>query len=365
MKNTAVFLPAFGNRPSQLVGRDQVVQAFLKGLSSPAGHPDRATILIGQRGMGKTALLLEFAEKAEQEGFVVTRATATEAVLDDILGAIQLKGSGVIGKKPKVKGVSAGAFGFSLGLTFTEEVEKGFSFLNKLTLLINELAKHDKGIVILVDEIQVHTSALRTLTAAYQHLVGEGKNIAIAMAGLPHAISSVLNDEVLTFFNRAKKVHLGPLSLSAVSVYYAKTLNRLGKKISSENLEYVVNATRGYPYLLQLIGYYLLEYSESSSEISRELIESACISAKRDMIENIYEPVFKPLSQKDRQFLQAMAKDSGVSRIIDIKKRLSASDSTVQAYRKRLLDAGVIANERRGELAFTLPYIDEYLRGEL
>jgi hypothetical protein len=34
------------------------------------------------------------------------------------------------------------------------------------------------------------------LISAYQHLVGEGKNVIIAMAGLPHAISDILNDEV-------------------------------------------------------------------------------------------------------------------------------------------------------------------------
>ena len=38
---------------------------------------------------------------------------------------------------------------------------------------------------------------MRVLTTAYQHLVGEGRNVAIAMAGLPHAVSSVLNDEFI------------------------------------------------------------------------------------------------------------------------------------------------------------------------
>ena len=363
MKDTSVFLPAFGNRPTKLIGRDHVVQAFLKGLSHPIGHPDRAMVIIGQRGMGKTALLLEFAEKAEGQGFIVARATATESLLDDILGMIQHKGFSMVGKRPKVKGVSAGAFGFSAGLTFSEEIDKSYSFLNKMILLVDELAKYDKGIVILVDEIQASTPALRVLTTAYQHLVGEGKDIVIAMAGLPHAVSSVLSDEVLTFFNRAKKIHLEPLSLSDVSVYYSKVLNNLGKEISPENLEVVVNETRGYPYLLQLIGFYLLEYADTSPEITPQHIELACRSARRDMIENIYEPVLKQLSKKDRQFLQAMAKDREVSQIAEVKKRLKASDSVVHTYRKRLLDAGVIASERRGELSFTLPYFNEYLDG--
>jgi len=364
MSNTTFFLPAFGNRPAQLVDRELVINNFVHGLSQPVGHPDRAVLLIGQRGMGKTALLLEFADRAEQLAFVVPRVTATENILEDLLGAIQLKGSRFIHDKPKVKGVSAGAFGFSVGLTFSEDVERNFSFVNKLTLLADELAKHGKGLVILVDEIQTHTSSLRILTTAFQHLVGENKNIVIVMAGLPHAISSTLSDEVLTFFNRAKKVYLGPLSLSAVSVFFTKVFTELGKKISRENLALIVEATRGYPYLLQLIGFYLLEYVGSAKSITREHIENAIASAKRDMVENIYDPVLKPLSQKDLQFLTAMVKDVGASRVTDIKTRMKTSNAVVQAYRKRLIDAGVIASERRGELAFTIPYIDEYLRGE-
>jgi predicted AAA+ superfamily ATPase len=96
MPDTTVFLPTFGNRPARLIGRDSVIEAFHKGLSHQVGHPDRATLLIGQRGMGKTALLLEFAECAEKEGFVVARVTATTAMLDDILGAIQRKGARLV-----------------------------------------------------------------------------------------------------------------------------------------------------------------------------------------------------------------------------------------------------------------------------
>lgn len=369
MDEKTVFLPAFGNRPSQLVGRDLVIKSFVEGLSQPVGHPDRATLLLGQRGMGKTALLLEFGDQAEQLGFVVARVTATDNMLEDLIGIIQRTGSSLVAKLPKVKGVSAGAFGFSVGLTFSDEVEKSFSFLNKLSLLVDELDKRDKGVVILIDEIQAKTEAMRTLTASYQHLVGEGKNVVIAMAGLPHAISDLLNDEVLTFFNRARKINLDPLSLNDVRIYYAKVFDELGIGISQADLEEAVEATRGYPYLLQLIGYYLLKYSQgpgpAPNRITHEHLEMAKTSSKWDMRENIYEPVLKPLSPKDLQFLQAMSMDKGPSRVGEIKERMHASAATVQIYRKRLIAAGVIAADRRGEVAFTLPYFGDYLRGEL
>jgi hypothetical protein len=315
--------------------------------------------------MGKTALLLAFAENAENQGFLVARATAGEEMLEDIIGTIQRKGTQYLKERPGVKSVSAGAFGFSLGLTFSDEVQRNFSFLNKMALLCDALEKHDKGVVILVDEIQANTSSMRILATTCQHLVGEGKNVVIAMAGLPHAISSVLNDDVLTFLNRAKKHRLEPLSLSAISIYYSSVFTDLKKSISPENLKRAVEATRGYPYLLQLIGYYLLGYSENSEEITVNQIDQALTSAKRDLIEDIYAPVLKPLSARDRQFLRAMSKDRGPSKVTVIEKRIKTTRGNVQAYRKRLMDAGIIASEQRGELELVIPYLGEYLRGEL
>ena len=155
------------------------------------------------------------------------------------------------------------------------------------------------------------------------------------------------------------------MSFSAISVRFARVFSKLGMEITSSNLDVLTEATLGYPYLLQLIGFYLLEYTGSSKTISREHIEKAINSAKRDMVENIYYPVLKPLSTRDRQFLEAMAKDRGASRTADIKDRMRTSNAVAQAYRKRLIDAGIVAPERRGELVFTVPFIAEYLRGEL
>ena len=365
MNRSSVFYPTFGNRPAQLVGRDEVVQDFVDGLMHTVGHPNRATLLIGQRGMGKTALLLEFASKAEDAGYITARVTANSQMLEDIIGMIYKNGNDYLKKHPKIRGVSAGAFGFSIGLTLQDAGAQNLSFLNQMILITEELKKHDLGLVLLVDEVQKQSVELQVLTTTFQHLVGEGRNIVLAMAGLPHAISSVLNDEVLTFFNRAHKVYLGPLNLNAISVFYSEVLDTLGLAISQENLETAVCATRGYPYLLQLIGYYLLKYAGKQSEITDEMVSRSLTSARRDLIDNIFSPVLKPLSDKDRQFLKAMAKDVEESKITDIKTRMKTSDATIQTYRKRLIDAGIIAAERRGYLALVVPYLGEYLRGEI
>jgi len=64
-------------------------------------------------------------------------------------------------------------------------------------------------------------------------------------------------------------------------------------------------------------------------------------------------------------FLKAMVQDPHGSAVSDIQKRMNVSQGYLQTYRKRLLDAGIIASARRGKLEIIVPYLREYLKSEL
>lgn len=363
MPAETVFQPSFGNRPEKIVGRAQVISDLMGGLRTRPGDRNRANVVIGQRGMGKTALLLEISDRAAEADFVVARVTSGVDMLSDILETIQMNGAPFVKKgRPRLRGFNAGAMGFSVGLTFSDEVKDNYGFRAKLSLLCDKLAESNKGVLILVDEVQPNSDQMRSLATAYQYLVGEGKNIAIIMAGLPASVSGVLNDSILTFLNRARKITLGPLSLGDIRAYYSSTFRSIGKRFAPGVLDTAVDATKGFPYLLQLVGYYLVEYSESQAEINASIARESIESAKRDLDADVLKTVLSPLSNTDLRFLMAMADDDGPSRIASIKERLGESDGYVQSYRARLLEAGVVVSERRGELKFTMPYLRDYLR---
>lgn len=73
--NQSLFQPTFGNRPEQYIGRDGVIDQFVAGLKEPIGSRNRCTLFLGQRGMGKTALLLELSDRAQKEGYDSTGHT--------------------------------------------------------------------------------------------------------------------------------------------------------------------------------------------------------------------------------------------------------------------------------------------------
>jgi hypothetical protein len=365
-KSLDVFLPTFGKRPKVIVGRDREIADFLNALKGQPGHPHRVTFFSGQRGMGKTALLLELAARAKTMGFVVARVAASENMLAEIIEEIQHQGEKYVsGSRQKIKGVNAGAVGFSFGLTFSDTAEKQYGFRVKLTMLCEELAKHGKGVLFLIDEMQASSAVMREFATSFQQLVGDDCNVALAMAGLPFAISAVLNDKLLTFLNRSHKVHLDSLDLNEVSLFYSRVFAEAEVDINARELERIVIATKGYPYLMQLIGYYIAQANCDRKNISSDQVKTAIANARHKLTEDLFAPIMRTLSQKDKQFLQAMAVDKSQSKVSDIQQRLGVASSYIQPYRRRLIAAEVIVSPQRGLLEFRVPYFGEYLRGEL
>jgi uncharacterized protein YbcV (DUF1398 family) len=103
----------------------------------------------------------------------------------------------------------------------------------------------------------------------------------------------------------------------------------------------------GYPYLLQLVGYHIFELLKDTRELTQDSVDMAIRNSRRALTENVFSPILKPLSAEDRRFLDAVATDRDSSKISDIKTRLKATDSHIQTYRLRMIEAGVAVSPKR------------------
>ena len=362
MKDT-IFVPAFGNRPRNLVGREEILQIFESNLQSTPGSRERATLILGQRGSGKTVLLLELAEMAQKQGMVVSSPTVVSKEMPKrILEKLTAAGGIYLEKeKPKVTGGTISAFGFGGGVEITPNDQPEKSFASRLIDVCKAINRHGKAVFILIDEAQANTEELRQLIVAYQEMVGADMNVFIALAGLPMTISSVLNDHVLTFLNRAQKIHLPPLRINDVEVYYRNMFSQLAISITDEMVTSAARETNGSPYLMQLIGHYITISSGPDGMISADRFTNAIAKAKEDFINDICQTTLAPLSEQDVAFLASMARDARESKVADIATRLNCTSAYVQTYKRRLIHAGVIEQRRRGEVSFAVPYLKEYL----
>ena len=364
MKSDKVFSPSFGNRPTYLVGRGDVVTDFEESLKDAPGARGRSVLFLGQRGMGKTVLLWELADRARELGFVVANPTVvSDALLDRIVEKVQEDGERVLkDKQGRLVGGSLGALGFSVGLQFSKEVRETKSAQHKLTQLARVLSEKGRGLLILVDEVQANSSSLRQLVIQYQELLGKGLNVAIAMAGLPTSVSSVLNDKVLTFLNRAKKTTLEPLNISDIDVFYETAFRDSGVDIAPELRKRAATRAQGSPYLMQLIGHNIVE--NSTGGVDEAVLNHAIDVAELDFKNDVCGTTVAALSEKDVEFLISMSTEESTSRVSDVAKRLQVSSDYAQKYRKRLINAGIIEPANRGSVKFSVPLLADYLREE-
>ena len=258
-----VFSPSFGNRPSFLVGRSQLLSQLEQGLQSRPGSRERTVVVLGQRGSGKTVLLWELADRMRKQGFAVASPTiVADGMLERILEKLEDDCQLYAGGKLHLAGGSVGALGFSAGIQLERGAAAAKSPQQRLVQLCRQLTAKDRGALILIDELQASSPEIRHLIGTYQEMVGEGLNVSLVMAGLPGAVSTTLNDKVLTFLNRARKVSLPPLEQGEVDAFFKRSFDSLGIAIESGLRRSASAYTAGSPYLLQLVGHYTCLYAE-------------------------------------------------------------------------------------------------------
>ena len=354
------FTPSFGEIPAHMAGRQQIVSDMIRAFSSERRRPDLTTLFSGARGTGKTTLLRLLAHKAEENGWVSVSTTALPGMLDDIEIGLRKNAAHLLEEDEQAHVTSIeiaplGAIGFEKSAT------PRTNWRYRMTDLIEQLDEAGSGLLITVDEIDPTLDEMVELAAVYQHLVGEGHHVALLMAGLPHNVSTLLSNKTVSFLRRAQGHALGKIADYDVSDALLRTIRENGRDADAEGLENAVSSIGGFPFLMQLVGFRSWDVHPADRVISNEDFARGIDLARAELEDRILGATFRELSDGDIKFLTAMLEDEGDSKIADLVERLDRSSAVVSQYRRRLIDAGVIGERRRGVVGFDLPYFRDYL----
>ncbi|CAN5658534.1 ATP-binding protein [soil metagenome] len=363
------FRPTFGVSPPVVAGRYDLIEEFRIGLQEGPGAPARASLYLGPRGSGKTVLLNELEDVARAEGWHVVSETASPGLIDRLVGEhLPALLAELDPRQISTRLKDASAFGVGIGWERDEQHVVRPGLRSQLTLLTDVIGEQQlaAGVLLTVDEIHGGTTAeLRELATTVQHCFREQRPLAIAVAGLPAAVHErLLDDQVLTFFRRADRHHLGSVDLDDVAEAIEQPVVAAGKAIDADALEAAAAATRGYPFMIQMVGWQLWRAAGSAATITMAMVRRAVPVAVRRMGELVHEPALADLSRGDQAFLAAMATDDGPSRTGELARRMDVDDNWISQYRRRMIDAEIIRPIRRGEFDFELPYLREYLRAK-
>ncbi|QOL35058.1 ATP-binding protein [Bifidobacterium lemurum] len=370
------FKPTAGKMPPILVGRETAIEEFAEGIDNGAGAPGRIMLVTGQRGYGKTVLLTEFRRLAAERQWETIAETASPGVVSRLIEALSPSGMHV---EQATVAPSIGITGLATASIGQLNIASSTAPLTLRNAMFKRLESRKiskgKGILITIDETQAASrDDLVAIATAVQHVIGaidetntpdqDKKGIAIVFAGLPSTINDLVNDEVTTFLRRALRCELTNVPITDVKNSFLSVVAESNKTIGDDEALKAAVHTDGYPYMIQLIGYYMWQSAQRRhcAEITDEDVTNGIADASRVFDDAVCAPVLDGLTSAERLFVSAMVPDHPAdSAISDIEKRTKRSRSWVNKYRASLIKNTLIRSTGYGRVAFAIPHIGEYL----
>ncbi|WIM66847.1 ATP-binding protein [Corynebacterium breve] len=362
------FRPTFGASPKVWAGRTTVLDEFTTALESGPGHPNRSLIISGSRGIGKTVLLTELEDKARATGWVVIRASGREGMAETLTNSTipELIESLEPAPKRKFTGFNVAGLG-GVRSELVDEQPVAPRLVTRLHQLLTLLK--GTGVLFTIDEIQDSNPAdLTEIAVAYQDLVRDDAEVALAMAGLTQGVNNLLNLPGATFLRRARHYELGPLTIDDATATLRDTAQEAGKPFLNDAARRAGELTQGYPYLVQLIGYLAWNHAVGDAITGRD-VSSISEEAIEILGKQVHQPSLRAVPPRQREYLDAMAhiqSQTGRAQVstADLTTALDRPTTALSDTRGKLIDRDLIVPAGWGEVEFAQPYLGDYLRRE-
>lgn len=372
------YTPGAGVMPGYLAGRDDIIQDGKDSIYSLMnGYPRQPIIYYGLRGVGKTVLLTALKEYAIKEGVLAFHFEIQEKVSlinDIILSANQTLAK--ISKVEKIKNIFEVAKNSlqSFTLTYTTgensisvEMNKKLSEMmlqsNLVELLLNlgRLAKESKNTIIyFIDEIQyAKQNELEALITAQHRINQERLPITIIAAGLPKILVNMTESK--TYAERM----FAFVEISSLEYKDAKNaIVNPGKPFdityTEEALEEIYQITEGYPYFIQQFCYLI---SKKYKDIDLNIVNEMKSIFFKELDKSFFKVRFDKCTPREKEFMFAMANCGELPcTVANVAHILNKDLKSISPIRARLINKGLIYATRYGEIDFTVPKFDEFLK---
>ncbi|WP_353952016.1 ATP-binding protein [Knoellia sp. S7-12] len=394
------YAPGAGQRPPELAGRDEQLDAFevvLERISR--GRPERSIVLTGLRGVGKTVLLNALRSTAVRAKWGTGKLEArpdqslrrplssalhqavrelghpSDDEVQHVLGVIKAfaQRDAPAGTKLREKwnpGIDAPA---ASGRADSGDIE--IDLVELLTDVGGLASDTGRGIAVFIDEMQdLGPDDVSALCAACHEISQSGLPVIVVGAGLPHlpAVLSASKSYSERLFRYSRIDRLPRAAADAALVLPAE---EEGAAYEQEALDAMYAATGGYPYFIQAYGKAAWDRAPKSP-VTVEDVRVAAPEAESELAVGFFGSRFERATPGEREYLRAMAdvavaiSEGGEEELdeiesvptSDVATHLSRKPQSLSPARDALLKKGLIYSGERGRIAFTVPHFGRYLR---
>ena len=391
------YAPGAGQRPPELAGRDEQLDAFDVVLERVArGRPERSIVLTGLRGVGKTVLLNALRSAAVRAGWGTGKLEArpdqslrrplASAVHQAVreLGPAGGAGDHALGVvKAFAQREPAGGSGrgaaklrdrWNPGITVpavTGRADSGDIEIDLVELLSDlggTAADTGRGIAVFIDEMQdLGPDDVSALCAACHEISQSRLPVIVVGAGLPH-LPAVLSASKSYSERLFRYSRIDRLDRTAADAALALPAEDEGAGFTPEALDAMYAATGGYPYFIQAYGKAVWDLAPASP-MTVDDVAVAAPEAESELAVGFFGSRFERATPGEREYLRAMADvavelgdETDAVPTADVAAHLGRKPQSLSPARDALLKKGLIYSGERGRIAFTVPHFGRYLR---
>ena len=382
------YAPGAGQRPPELAGRDEQLDAFDVVLERVArGRPERSIVLTGLRGVGKTVLLNALRSAAVRAGWGTGKlearpeqslrrplASAVHQALrelgpgggagDHALGVVK-----AFAQREPAGGSGRGAAKlrdrWNPGITVPAVAGRADSGDIEIDLveLLSDLggtaADTGRGIAVFVDEMQdLGADDVSALCAACHEISQSRLPVIVVGAGLPH-LPAVLSASKSYSERLFRYSRIDRLDRAAADAALALPAEDEGAGFTSEALDAMYAATGGYPYFIQAYGKAVWDLAPASP-MTADDVAVAAPEAESELAVGFFGSRFERATPGEREYLRAMADvavelgdETDAVPTADVAAHLARKPQSLSPARDALLKKGLIYSGERGRIAFT------------
>lgn len=392
------YAPGAGQRPPELAGRDEQLQAFDVVLERVVkGRPERSLVLTGLRGVGKTVLLNALRSAAVRRRWGTGKLEARpdqglrrplssalhQAVrelghtdadsVDHVLGVIKAFAHRDAGPGARLKdqwnpGIDAPVV---RGRADSGDIE--IDLVELFTDVGGLAADVGKGIAIFIDEMQdLGPDDVSALCAACHEISQTGLPVIVVGAGLPH-LPAVLSASKSYSERLFRYQRIDRLARDASDLALTAPAAEEDAAFTDEALAAMHAATGGYPYFIQAYGKAVWDRAPRSP-ITVDDVLVATPEAESELAVGFFGSRYERATPGEREYLRAMAdvavalsvsgEDPEIDAVptADVAAALDKKPQSLSPARDALLKKGLIYSGERGRIAFTVPHFGRYLR---
>ena len=378
------YSPGAGTPPFELAGRDDLreelsvtIARILKNRSA------KSLMLVGLRGVGKTVLLEQMSQDADEQHAHIIFIEAPEkrslpSLIAPKLRLAMLKLSHLENAKNQAITALKAIAGFAKGMKVTfNDIEVGIDYEPEagladngdleadMTALFIEVGRAAKAantaIVLFIDEIQyVNSEQFASLISALHRCSQLKLPMTLVGAGLPQLRGLAGNSKSYAerLFNYPE---VGPLPEQAAIEAIQNPAKSEGAEFTDEAVKEIISKTQCYAYFIQ-------EWCSQSwniaskSPITKDDVIAATELTIATLDESFFRVRFDRLTPKEKSYMLAMAQlGAGPHRSGDIADKLEKSVNQVAPIRHGLIEKGMIYAPNHGDTAFTVPLFDEFM----